>query len=82
MEDLTMTRFIDTQNRVLEITMIDTATNCPWEYDFFEIGQLDRHPEEEDAYMVEDIMYLIDEATEYCKESTQSTCDFNWYMLK
>lgn len=77
-----MTRFIDNQNRVLEITMIDTVTNCSWEYDFFEVGQLDRHPEEEDAYMVEDIMYLIDEATEYCNEVKRSTCDFNWYLLK
>lgn len=77
-----MTRFIDNQNRVLEITMIDSSTNCSWEYDFFEVGQLDRHPEEEDAYMVDDIMYLVDEATEYCKENERSTCDFDWYLLK
>lgn len=76
-----MTRFIDDQNRVLEITMIDVGTGYPWERDFFEVGRIERHPEDNDAYLVEDIMYLIDEATDYCKESTLSTCEFRWYIL-
>lgn len=77
-----MTRFIDNYNRVLEITMIDIPTGCSWEHEFFNVGQLDRHPEEEDIYLVDDIMYLIEEATYYCKTSTLSTCNFHWYRLQ
>lgn len=77
-----MTRFIDKENRVLEITMLDNRTNCPWEYDFFEVGMLDRDEDEYDAYKVDDIDYLIDEAVSYCRETEESTCDFNWYYLK
>ena len=76
-----MTRFIDTQNRGLEIAMIDTATNCSWEREFFNVGQLDTHPQEEDAYMVDNIMYLIEEATNYCKENTLSSCYFNMFHI-
>ena len=76
-----MTRFIDEQNRVLEITMTDVATNCPWEYDFFNTWQLEKYQDEDCTYMVSDIMYLIDEAVDYCKTSTLSTCYFRWYML-
>lgn len=78
-----MTRFIDICDRVLEITMIDLPTGCSWERDFFNVGELDLHTTEEmTAYIVWDIMCLIDEATNYCKASTLSTCDFHWYMLK
>lgn len=76
-----MTRFIDDQNRVLEITMIDLVTNLPWEHIFFNVLQLEMHPEENNAYMVHNIMYLIDEAVAYCKTSTLSTCYFHWRML-
>lgn len=76
-----MTRFVDDQNRVLEITMLDVPTNCPWEYDFFNVWQLERYHEEECTYQVHNIMYLIDEAVSYCKASTLSTCNFRWYML-
>ena len=76
-----MTRFIDTQNRVLEITMIDIPTGLPWEHEFFNVLQLDMHPEEKNAYMVRNIMYLLDEAVDFCKSSTLSTCKFHWHML-
>lgn len=59
-----MTRFIDKAGCIAEITMTDLRTGCPWEYDFFEVGglQLDA---DADAYIVEDVDYLIDRAEDY-----------------
>lgn len=59
-----MTRFIDKAGRIAEISMIDLQTGCPWEYDFFEVGGLQRDKEHE-AYIVDDVDYLVQRVDEY-----------------
>lgn len=57
-----MTRFYD-GNHIAEISMT-TGDSPDFEQDFFEIGRL-KFDEEHNAYMVEDVDYLIDYANDY-----------------
>lgn len=62
-----MTRFIDKENKILEISMIDGRTKCSFERDFFNVGAL-KYNEDIDAYKVEDICVLFEAAEEYAAE--------------
>lgn len=59
-----MTKFYDPNGGRLEISMIDKKTGISWEEDFFDCGSL-TYNEEEEAYMVEDVLYPIDYAEDY-----------------
>lgn len=59
-----MTRFIDKAGCMAEITMTDIRTGCSWERDFFEVGGL-LLDADADAYIVEDVDYLIDQVEDY-----------------
>ena len=65
-----MTKFADKNGRVAEIELLARRTGCPWEYDFFEAGGLPRYNNPDafiadGAYIVDDVQYLIDRATDY-----------------
>ena len=57
-----MTRFYD-GNHIAEISM-STGNSPNFEQDFFETGRL-KFDEEHNAYMVDDVDYLIDYAADY-----------------
>lgn len=71
-EDI-MTRFVDKTNRTVVITMIDNNTGIAFENDFFEIGTLEH--DEDGAYIVDDIVYLIQYACSYA-EGTNPDIDY------
>ena len=58
-----MAKFYD-DKKILSITMTDDRTGIDFEEDFFEVGQL-HYDMELDAFKVEDVDYLIDEAVTY-----------------
>lgn len=57
-----MTRFIDTNGKIAEITLINNGSE--WQDEFFNVGSLS-YNEDSDAYEVEDVDYLIDQANDY-----------------
>lgn len=62
-----MTRLIDTQGRIIEIEMKvwnGEQYSPDWSNDFFEVGELQRD-EENDAYMVQDVEYCIEQAEDW-----------------
>lgn len=59
-----MTKFYDGK-KILSISMMDDRTGIDFENEFFEIGQLHDYNEELDAFKVEDVDYLIDQAVTY-----------------
>ena len=58
-----MTKFYDGK-KILNITMMDDRTGTTFEHEFFEVGQLPYNMEL-DAYKVDDVDYLIDQAVTY-----------------
>jgi hypothetical protein len=58
-----MTRFVDKDSRIAEITMIG-ANGTEWQDDFYEVGGLDWDDELE-AYKVDDIDYLKEQAEDW-----------------
>ena len=58
-----MTKFTD-NTRTVQISMTDKSTGCDWEHDFFQVGSLS-YDEEKEAYIVDDVDYLIDQAKDY-----------------
>ena len=61
-----MTRFIDKQGHIAEISLTDKVSGIDWEQDFFEVGRLEQD-EETGCYKVDDVEYLIDYANDYLK---------------
>lgn len=57
-----MTRFIDNNGKIAEITLINNGYE--WQDEFFNVGSLS-YNEDSDAYEVEDVDYLIDQANDY-----------------
>ena len=57
-----MTRFIDNNGKIAEITLINNGYE--WQDEFFNVGSLS-YNEDSDAYKVEDVDYLIDQANDY-----------------
>ena len=57
-----MTRFIDNNGKIAEITL--TNNGYEWQDEFFNVGSLS-YNEDSDAYEVEDVDYLIDQANDY-----------------
>ena len=58
-----MAKFYD-DKKILSITMTDDRTGIDFEDEFFEVGQL-HYNMELDAFKVEDVDYLIDQAVTY-----------------
>ena len=56
-----MTRFIDKESNILEISMLDRRTRCPFERDFYNVGTLE-YNDDIRAYIVANIFYLIETA--------------------
>ena len=70
-----MTRLIDAQERMIEIEMKvwkNGQYSPDWSNDFFEVGGLQRD-EENDAYIVQDVDYCIEQA----KDWEYSTGDYS-----
>lgn len=57
-----MTRFIDHNGKIAEITLINNGYE--WQDEFFNVGSLS-YNEDSDAYEVEDVDYLIDQVNDY-----------------
>lgn len=57
-----MTRFIDNNGKIAEITLINNGYE--WQDEFFNVGSLS-YNEDSDACEVEDVDYLIDQANDY-----------------
>ena len=83
-----MTRFIDKENRVVAITITDRKTRQDMERDFFEVGAL-KFDSSFNAYLVDDIDYLIDRMNEYRfaigdfygEEPGEKTADFDYVRI-
>lgn len=70
-----MTRFTDKTGKTIEIRMCrwnGSGYDPDWEQDFFSVGDL-QHDDEKDAYIVEDVDYLV----EYADDWKNSTGDFS-----
>lgn len=78
-----MTRFIDKEGKILEISMIDGRTKCSFERDFFSVSTLE-YSKNINAYMVEDVCDLFEAAEEYAakeyaaEEDHYSIIDYNF----
>ncbi|OZG59908.1 hypothetical protein BLEM_2083 [Bifidobacterium lemurum] len=62
-----MTLFIDKTNRVADLRIVDEDNGVDWSIDFFDVGALEHRYVEtalDDAYVVDDIDYLIDQAND------------------
>lgn len=83
-----MTRFIDKENRIVEITITDRKTRQDMEKDFFEVAELE-FDSNFNAYMVDDIDYLIDRMNDYrfaignfyVNEPGEKTADFDYERI-
>lgn len=83
-----MTKFIDKENRIVAITITDRKTHQSMEKDFFTVGAL-KFDNIVDAYMVDDIDYLIDRMNDYRfavgdfygEEPGEKTADFDYERI-
>lgn len=69
-----MTRFIDKTGRIIEIRMCrwnGSGYDPDWEQDFFAVGDL-QYDDEKEAYIVDDVDYLVD----YANDWKNNTGDF------
>ena len=83
-----MTQFMDKENRIVAIKITDRKTRQGMEKDFFEVGTLE-FDSNFNAYLVDDIDYLIDRMNDYRfatgdfygEEPGEKTADFDYERI-